>query len=77
MSVEKLQLENKALRRHIKGLEDVLKFEVGEQVFHRTKVAGFNFKCSSCNEKFDIPDELMKCPFCTCDEIEDIMPKPF
>ena len=56
-----LSQENESLRRYIGELENRLSLE---EQFKCVKVGGFNYHCTDCKEKFDVPGRLSTCPHC-------------
>ncbi len=53
--------ENKALRRYIGELEGRLALE---NTLRAVKIGGFNYHCTDCKEKFDVPGNNTTCPYC-------------
>ncbi len=59
--LEMYNQENKLLRRYIGELKERLAFE---KKLIAVKVGGFNYHCTECKEKFDVPGRTMTCPYC-------------
>jgi Zn finger protein HypA/HybF involved in hydrogenase expression len=59
--LELTKQENKKLRRYIGELEERLSLE---KELVAVKVGGFNYLCTDCKEKFDVPGGNTTCPYC-------------